>query len=150
MPTQKPSRLWFELNSGSDPIDGQMHADDNPSRPFHSWLELVALIEETRAQRPDPNPHQAVAAVHFDATKTSSDSGGSAAAQHPSSPPTSATSGSPGTNAPTACRSHNTSGLGMDGTEAEDRAPAPPTGVSIGGRLPAQHLARERASTHRR
>lgn len=57
MPTQEPSRLWFELNTGSDPIAGQMHADGNPSRSFHSWLELVALIEETRAKRPEPKPH---------------------------------------------------------------------------------------------
>ena len=66
MPTQEPSRLWFELNPGSDPIEGQMHADGNPSRPFHSWLELVALIEETRAERPDPDPHRAVVVGHSD------------------------------------------------------------------------------------
>ncbi len=56
MPTEEPPRLWFELSTGSDPIAGQMHADGNPSRSFHSWLELVALIEEMRAERPEPTP----------------------------------------------------------------------------------------------
>jgi hypothetical protein len=64
MPTQEPSRLWFELNTGSDSIVGQMHADGNPTRSFHSWLELVALIEEMRDQRSQPNPHRGVVVGH--------------------------------------------------------------------------------------
>ena len=64
MPMQEPSRLWFELNIGSDPIEGQMHADGNAPRSFHSWLELVALIEEMRAERSESNPHRGVVADH--------------------------------------------------------------------------------------
>ena len=60
MPSQEPPRLWFELNTGSDPIGGRMHADGNPPRSFHSWLELVALIEEMRAERSEANLHRGV------------------------------------------------------------------------------------------
>lgn len=41
-----------------------MHADGVPSRSFDSWLELVALIEEMRAERPEHKPHKGVVVGH--------------------------------------------------------------------------------------
>lgn len=45
-------RLWFEVDSDRDPIAGHMHVGDEPRRSFGCWLELVALIEQTRAGSP--------------------------------------------------------------------------------------------------
>ncbi len=51
MPTDECPQLWFEVDPDRDPIAGHMHAGAEPRRPFDSWLELVALIEEARATR---------------------------------------------------------------------------------------------------
>lgn len=53
MPTNECPGLWFEVDPDRDPIAGHMHVSGEPTRPFHSWLELVALIEQTRATRSD-------------------------------------------------------------------------------------------------
>ncbi len=58
MPTEGTPRLWFEVDTGRDPIAGQMHAIGEPPQPFHSWLELVALIEQMRARRSQPATHR--------------------------------------------------------------------------------------------
>ena len=57
MPTKWTPRLWFEVDAERDPIAGQMHAIGEPPRSFDSWLELVALIEQTRARRSHPATH---------------------------------------------------------------------------------------------
>ena len=50
MPADETPRLWFELDTERDPIGGRMHVGAHPPRTFDSWLELVALIEQTRAE----------------------------------------------------------------------------------------------------
>lgn len=59
MPTEGPPRLWFEIDTACHPIGGHMHVGGEPPRSFDSWLELVALIEQTRARRSDlPTPNE--------------------------------------------------------------------------------------------
>ncbi len=58
MPPEGFPRLWFEVDPVRDPIAGQMHAGAGPTRPFHNWLELAALIEQTRATRSDCETHR--------------------------------------------------------------------------------------------
>ena len=52
MPTAGTPRLWFEVDADRDPIAGQMHIYGEHPRSFEGWLELVALIEQTRSPEP--------------------------------------------------------------------------------------------------
>ncbi len=49
MPTEGPRRPWFEVDPHCEPIAGRMHVGGEPPHSFTSWLELIALIEQTRA-----------------------------------------------------------------------------------------------------
>jgi hypothetical protein len=52
MPTETdtgPQRIWIEIETSEGSIAGTLHRGEEPVRPFHGWLELVALLEETCA-----------------------------------------------------------------------------------------------------
>jgi hypothetical protein len=49
MPSPSLARVWFEIDWDSDPIGGRVYVTGAPVRPFSGWLELIALIEETRS-----------------------------------------------------------------------------------------------------
>ena len=40
------------IDVGSDPIAGQLSIGGAPPRPFGSWLELIAALDEARSSRP--------------------------------------------------------------------------------------------------
>ena len=49
----RPGRVWIELDLRSESIAGALHGANDTVRPFHGWLELVAVLEAARRRRTD-------------------------------------------------------------------------------------------------
>jgi hypothetical protein len=49
MSTRNRTRPWFELDPTIEQPAGEYRPVDGHDRPFHGWLELVALIDQARA-----------------------------------------------------------------------------------------------------
>ena len=45
------ARVQLSIELGSDPIRGSVSARDDEPRTFSGWIELVAAIEDVRADR---------------------------------------------------------------------------------------------------
>lgn len=53
LPADPGVRLVLHLLDGTDTIEGRLEDDAGRERPFRGWLELTALLDETR-----PRPRQ--------------------------------------------------------------------------------------------
>jgi len=51
-----PDRAWIALDLRADPIAGALYRGNEAVRPFHGWLELVAMLEAVRRPRGSDGP----------------------------------------------------------------------------------------------
>jgi hypothetical protein len=47
------AHVMLAIDIDSDPISGLLSNGSGPSRPFHGWIELVALVEAVRSASPE-------------------------------------------------------------------------------------------------